>query len=71
VSIAKTVKFVALTNEFRIELDAERQINEASELIGELMTFLYSARLEDENKNLSKHAGFRVRDDLFSVSSNT
>ena len=62
---------MALTNEFRIELDAERQINEASELIRQLMAFLYSVRLEDENKELSKHAGFRVSNDLFYVSSNT
>jgi len=61
---------MAFTNEFRIELDAERQINEASQLIGEPRAFLYSARLQDENKELSKHAGFRVSNDLSYVSSN-
>jgi len=63
VSSTKAVKFLAFTNEFRIELDSERQINDASELIGELMAFLHSASLEDENKELSKHAGFRVSND--------
>jgi hypothetical protein len=63
VSITKAVKLLAFANEFRIELDPERQINEASELIGELIAFLHSARLEDENKEFSKNASFRVRND--------
>jgi hypothetical protein len=69
---------MAFTKEFRIKLEAERQINDAGELIGEFMAFLkvygieaYSARLEDENKEVLKYAGFRVSNNLSYISLNT
>jgi hypothetical protein len=73
VSITKTIKSMAFTNEFRIEFEAERQINEAS--IREPIAFLkgcgmeaYSAKSEDGNKDLSRLAGFRVSIHLSSIS---
>jgi hypothetical protein len=73
VSIIKIVKYRAYTKEFRIEFEAERQINKAS--IRELIASFkgcemeaYSAKLEDGNKDLSRFAGFRVSNNLSSNS---